>query len=115
MAEAYLTFAEATLRAGGSEADALNAVNELRKRANASPLAAITLDMVLDEKAREFYFEGQRRTDLIRYDYFTTNKYMWDWKGGVATGTSVNANYNLFPLPSSDINANHNLEQNKGY
>lgn len=115
LAEAYLTFAEATLRAGGSEADALNAVNELRKRANASSLAAITLDMVLDEKAREFYFEGQRRTDLIRYDYFTTNKYMWDWKGGVATGTSVNANYNLFPLPSSDVNANHNLEQNKGY
>lgn len=115
LAEAYLTFAEATLRAGGSETKALNAVNELRKRANASQLATITLDMILDEKAREFYFEGQRRTDLVRYDYFTTNKYMWDWKGGVATGTSVNANYNLFPLPSSDINANDNLEQNKGY
>lgn len=115
LAEAYLTFAEATLRAGGSQADALNAINVLRKRANASTLATVNVDMVLDEKAREFYFEGQRRVDLIRYDYFTTNKYLWDWKGGVATGTSVGTIYNVFPIPSSDINANKNLEQNKGY
>lgn len=115
LAEAYLTYAEASLRDNQPEKVALDAVNELRKRANATKLAAISLDMILDEKAREFYFEGQRRTDLVRYGYFTTNKYMWDWKGGVATGTSVNSIYNVFPLPASDVNANHNLDQNTGY
>lgn len=115
LAEAYLTFAEATLRNKGVEKDALDAVNELRQRANATKLATINLDMILDEKAREFYFEGQRRTDLVRYGYFTTNKYVWDWKGGVAAGTSVNSIYNLLPIPASDINANENLTQNTGY
>ena len=70
-AEAYLTLAEATLRNGGSQKDALEAVNTLRRRAHATELQSVTLDQILDEKAREFYFEGQRRTDLVRYGYFT--------------------------------------------
>jgi hypothetical protein len=71
--------------------------------------------MILDEKAREMYFEGQRRTDLVRYGCFTSNKYLWDWKGGQANGTSVNAFYNLYPIPVSDVIVNENLEQNPGY
>lgn len=116
LAEAYLTLAEATLRNGGEEKVALDAVNELRNRAHASTFATISLKMILDERAREFYFEGQRRTDLVRYDYFTTNKYLWDWKGGEKTGTAVNSMYNIYPIPSSDLNANkENLVQNPGY
>jgi hypothetical protein len=115
LAEAYLTYAEATLRSGGSTPDALNAVNELRRRAHASELATISTDMILNEKAREMYFEGQRRTDLIRYGYFTSNKYLWDWKGGQASGTSVSSFYNLYPIPVSDIIVNNNLTQNPGY
>ncbi len=114
-AEAYLTLAEATLRNGGSQKDALNAINVLRRRAHAKELSSITLDEILDEKAREFYFEGQRRTDLIRYGYFTGGDYLWDWKGGVKNGTSVNSQYDVYPIPSSDINVNENLVQNKGY
>lgn len=114
-AEAYLTLAEATLRNGGSQKDALNAINVLRRRAHAEELSSITLDEILDEKAREFYFEGQRRTDLIRYGYFTGVDYLWDWKGGVKNGTSVNSQYDVYPIPSSDINVNENLVQNKGY
>lgn len=115
LAEAYLIFAEATLRNGGVEQDALDAVNDLRLRANAQELQMINLDLILDEKAREFYFEGQRRTDLIRYGYYTSNKYLWDWKGGAAKGTAVSSIYNLLPIPASDINANSNLKQNPGY
>lgn len=115
LAEAYLTFAEATLRSGGSQQAALDAVNQLRTRAHASTFATINLNMILDEKAREFYFEGQRRTDLVRYDYFTTNKYIWDWKGGEKAGTSVRNIYNIYPLPATDLNANENLTQNPGY
>ena len=115
-AEAYLTFAEAALRGGGSPSEALAAVNALRERAGASPLNNIDLNTVLDEKAREFFFEAQRRTDLIRYGYFGgSSTYNWDWKGGSAGGAQFDKNYNLLPIPASDLNANPNLVQNPGY
>lgn len=114
-AEAYLNYAEALLRSGGSNSDALTAVNEIRTRANAPDFNSITLDRILDEKAREFYFEGHRRTDLIRYGYYGGGDYNWDWKGGTASGTKFNAMYNLFPIPSTDMNSNPNLVQNPGY
>ncbi|MEG1187709.1 MAG: RagB/SusD family nutrient uptake outer membrane protein [Bacteroidales bacterium] len=115
-AEAYLTFAEATLRASGNAQEALEAVNKLRVRANAEPMSSVDLDKILDEKAREFFFEGQRRTDLIRYGYFGGNSsYSFDWKGGVATGTNILPMYNLYPIPMSDYIANGSLVQNPGY
>lgn len=116
LAEAYLTKAEAILRNGGNAEEAREAINTLRRRAHADELSApLTLDDILDEKAREFYFEGQRRTDLIRYGYFTSAQYLWDWKAGERNGKGISADYNLFPIPASDLNANSNLEQNKGY
>jgi len=53
--------------------------------------------------------------DLIRYGYFTSGSYLWDWKGGVYEGTGVSSIYNICPIPSSDLNANSNLIQNPGY
>ena len=116
LAEANLTFAEATLRAGGDKQAALSAINQLRKRAKATEITAtdLTLDFVLDEKAREFYFEAQRRTDLIRYNKFTSN-YTWDWKGETAGGTSISSPFSLLPIPSTQLVANSNLKQNPGY
>lgn len=115
LAEAYLIRAEAILRSNGSEADALKDIQILRDRAHASKLDDVDLDIVLDERARELYFEGFRRTDLIRYGYFTTSNYLWDWKGGVAQGSAVGSIYNLYPVPAADINANKNMHQNPGY
>lgn len=116
-AEAYLTYAEAVVRGaapiGGYTA--LQAVNAVRARAGASVLVSVDKDVVLDEWSREFFFEGRRRTDLVRYGYFTGNNYNWDWKGGVANGTSLPSYLNLMPLPADDLNANSNLEQNEGY
>ena len=66
------------------------------------------------EKAREFYFEAQRRTDLIRYNKFTSN-YTWDWKGETAGGTSISSHFSLLPIPSTQLVANSNLKQNPGY
>jgi hypothetical protein len=115
LGEAYLNYAEALVRSGDTSTKALDAVNELRDRAKTNRLGMVNLDVILDERLRELYCEGIRRTDLIRYGYFTTNGYLWDWKGGQAAGTSVSSIYNLFPLPASDINANSNLVQNPGY
>lgn len=118
LAEAYLIRAEANLRLGTvARSKIVDDINELRNRAHAVPATEneLTLDYILDERARELHFEGTRRTDLVRYDYFTTNKYLWDWKGGVADGTSVSAIYNLYPIPDSDMNSNENMTQNPGY
>jgi hypothetical protein len=75
----------------------------------------MTLKTVLDERGRELYWEGHRRTDLIRYNLLTTNNYLWQWKGGVASGTGVDAKYNIYPIPSTVRTANPNLSQNPGY
>ncbi|WP_462220649.1 RagB/SusD family nutrient uptake outer membrane protein, partial [Ferruginibacter sp.] len=64
---------------------------------------------------RELYWEGHRRTDLIRYGLLTTSTYVWPWKGGVASGTGVDSKFNIFPIPSTNRTANPNLTQNAGY
>lgn len=117
-AEAYLTFAEASARQNGGRATAegLAALNQLRARANASNLGTASLDDICDEWAREFYGEGYRRTTLIRHGkYGGTTGYTWQWKGGTYAGQNFSANYNLFAIPSADLNANDKLVQNPGF
>ena len=70
---------------------------------------------ILDERARELYWEGFRRTDLVRYGKFTTATYLWPFKGGVANGKSVEDFRNIYPIPTDDITANPTLKQNPGY
>ncbi len=118
LAEAYLNFAEASVRLnGGSTTEAIDAINALRSRANATTITTLTLDYILDERAREFYFEGHRRTDLIRFGLFGgyNASYVWSWKGGVQEGTNFESYRNIYPLPTNDINVNSNLKQNTGY
>ena len=122
LADVYLMYAEAVKRGGGgSEVIALEKINELRTRAyhgsTSGNIAAadLTLDFILDERARELYWEGYRRTDLIRYGQFTDGTYVWPWKGGSAAGNTVQNHFNLFPIPAADVSANPNLHQNTGY
>lgn len=122
LAEVYLTYAEAVLRGGtgGDRATALGYINQLRSRAygNASGNIAdsnLTLDFILDERARELYWEGLRRTDLIRYGKFTGGSYLWSFKGGAASGVAVPDYRNLYPIPQDARTANDNLTQNTGY
>lgn len=119
LSDAYLMYAECALRGatGGSNSQALTYVNQVRTRAGAATIGAadLTLDFILDERARELNLEGQRRTDLIRFGKFTGGTYLWPWKGGVLNGTSIPDTYKLFPLPSSALSSNPNLTQNPGY
>ncbi|WP_378187258.1 RagB/SusD family nutrient uptake outer membrane protein [Aquimarina sp. W85] len=121
LADVYLMYAEAALRSNtGSITDAVTYVNRIRERAYGDTSGNITdgdltLDFILDERSRELYWEGHRRTDLIRYGRFSTSTYLWPWKGGVPAGISTSSHLDLLPIPSSDINANTSLKQNDGY
>ncbi|MBO7578143.1 MAG: RagB/SusD family nutrient uptake outer membrane protein [Prevotella sp.] len=119
-AEAYLIAAEADARLNGGTTSSAGAnyINALRERAHTSTFNSYTTEQILDERSRELYFEGFRRTDLIRYGYFggsNSGRYLWEWKGGSQNGAAFSADLNLFAIPAEDINANPNLTQNPGY
>lgn len=118
VAEAYLNAAEAEMHLNGeSSAKAKKYIDALRNRAHARPRASYTLNDVLDERARELYCEGLRRTDLIRFNQFGGSQatYNWELKGGSPNGTTFAKTYNVYPLPSSEVLSNKNLTQIDGY
>ncbi len=122
LADAYLMYAEAVVRggSGGDLSTAVGYVNTLRQRAYGNATgnitsADMTLDFLLDERGRELYWEGHRRTDLVRFGQFTNGTYVWEWKGNVKNGIQTSAFRNLYPIPVNDLNANRNLMQNDGY
>ncbi|WP_291125425.1 RagB/SusD family nutrient uptake outer membrane protein [Dysgonomonas sp. UBA7698] len=118
LAEMYLIYGEAVLRGGeGSTTDAQTYLNKIRERAfgNTTNNIPLTLDNILDERSRELYWECFRRTDLVRYDLYTSSAHLWQWKGGVKEGIGLPSYMNLFPIPAPDLIANPNLKQNTGY
>ena len=121
LAEIYLNYAEATLRGGGGDTNtAVSLINQIRERGFGGSSGTIssgdlTLDFILDERSRELYWEGLRRTDLIRYNRFTSSSYLWPFKGNEASGVGVDEYRNLFPLPANVVAINSNLTQNEGY
>jgi hypothetical protein len=120
LGEMYLTYIEAVERggSGGSEATALNYFNLLRERAHGNTsgnVASVSLEDIFNERQRELYWEGLRRTDLVRFNRFTSASYLWPWKAGVPTGAGADSHYNVFPIPSAEIISNTNLVQNPGY
>ena len=130
--EAYLIAAEAILRGaqGGTRAQALSYVNEIRQRAYMSGNyakagvrsdvagtitdAQLTLDFILAERQRELASELVRRTDLVRFGKFTKGN-NWDWKNGERLGADVDDHFNVFPIPETERTNNPNLKQNDGY
>ncbi|MFD1257638.1 RagB/SusD family nutrient uptake outer membrane protein [Mucilaginibacter terrae] len=118
LADVYLMKAEAILR--GATATTVGGVlqtpdflvNRLRVRANATPLASnITLDELLDERARELSWEGWRRNDLIRYGLFEREYPLPN--DNLTMNKDVTRR--LFPVPISEIRLNSKLVQNPGY
>ena len=122
IAEAYLIRGEANARKNGNDwSQALADVNVLRDRANAKLLTAADMneETMLDEWSREFWFEGRRRIDLIRFGRFfgpEADEHQFHWEGRMAANdgdknfVSGTPEYmNWFPIPSSDKSNNPNF------
>ena len=118
LADAYLMYAESAARTNTNLSTALGYVNDIRSNRNAASVSesdltatvdGIDFKFFLDERARELYWECVRRTDLIRFDCFTTDKYVWEWKGNAKDGVAVNDKFNYYPIPANELSANPNL------
>lgn len=118
-AEAYLNFAEADARLNGNNTtkEGTEAINKIRERANATTReGSYSVNDICDEWSREFYFEGRRRMDLIRFNRFGgTVNYNWQWKGGTKAGRNFSKDLNIFAIPTNELTSNKNLTQNPGY
>ena len=120
LGDAYLMYAEATLRGGGGDMNtALGYINQLRERSYGNTngniaMNDLNLDFILDERSRELYWEATRRVDLVRFGQYS-DQGIWPWKGNVKEGRTTESFRDIFPIPASDILANPNLDQNPGY
>lgn len=80
LADIYLVCAEANILGGGSADKALNYVNQVRQRAGADPLPAVTFDDIWKERRLELAFEGDRWYDFVRLSYYDKNKALLELK-----------------------------------
>ncbi|MDB5019419.1 MAG: RagB/SusD family nutrient uptake outer membrane protein [Pedobacter sp.] len=115
LADAYLMKAEAQLRAG-TVTDALTLVNEVRTRAGVPAWTSrdFTLPNLLQERGREFAWEGWRRNDLIRFEVADGIKY---FTGARVPGKPQDPDTHTFiyPIPAPQLISNPKLVQNPGY
>lgn len=112
LGEIHLIYAEACVRLGMSE-HAQAKMNELAVRTGVDPIVlpytwtTEARDMFVAERARELTWESCRRTDLIRYGLYSSDEYLWPFKGGESRyGWAFDEYKELFPYPYNFIDAN---------
>jgi hypothetical protein len=114
LAETYLLRAEAYMRKGNKTLAAAD-LNTIRSRAKATLITEndVTVDFLLDERARELIIEEPRRRTLVRMGvlYDRVRKY------NPSSAATVKPHNNLWPIPLKviDSNTGSKLEQNPGY
>ncbi len=126
LSETYLLRAEAYFRSGQSGLAAAD-INVLRNRAQCSYLVSsgdVSIDLILDERARELYGEERRWCTLLRMggtvavDRISKYGYYAGSESSFFQGSNAQpSGWNLFPIPQTVIDANLDavLEQNDGW
>ena len=118
LAEIYLTRAEANYRLGKTT-EALADIQTIQDRANrtskVTSVNEVNDQTLIDEWCREFFMEGRRRSDLVRFGLFTGSKYLWSFKGGAEKGAGIPSYYDIYPIPDNEIKNNPNMTQNPKY
>lgn len=112
-ADILLSRAEALNETDGPTQEAIDLINQVRERAGASPVNVGDFsqqslrEFILEERHREFYFEGKSRQDQIRHGVYISN--------AQDRGVNAQAHQRLFPIPQSELDANDEMNQNEGY
>lgn len=112
LADTYLMLSECQMRGVQNADPGYEKYKAVRKRAGLTEKDPVTLDDILHERMCELYWEGHRRSDLVRFGKFTGNSYVWSWKGGVPAGTSIASYRNVFAVPYQYVSS---VGQNTGY
>lgn len=117
LGETYLLKAEAQFRQGNTSG-AATTLTTLRARSNASAVSAsqVTLDFILDERARELLAEENRRMTLMRTGTLVDRVTRLNVQT-MNPVIGISAKNLLMPIPQTEINLNKDavLEQNTGY
>lgn len=137
--DVLLMLAEAEFMTNGSTQTALDAINQVRRRAygldintpnDVCDFTTITLADIQDERSRELCFEGLRPTDLIRWGIFTqrcqdvinyinTNGFPTDKRAAAVfplqNYVNGGAKMLLWPIPTNETNINKAVVQNLGW
>ncbi len=111
LADVYLMLAECELN-GAQGCNGLEMMNRVRQRAGLADVRTLTAENILDERMCELYWEGHRRSDLVRFGKFAGSNYNWSWKGANANGANVQAYRNVYCVPTQFVST---LGQNPGY
>lgn len=112
-ADVLLSKAEALNELNGPAAESIELINKVRRRARATEIKLEDYtkdslrDFILEERGRELYNEGHRRSDLIRHGKFVQR--------AIDRGIDAKPYQMLYPIPQSAIDENSNLKQNDGY
>lgn len=115
LAEIYLTRAEAKFRLNGSQ-EGLADILEVQRRAHRGTEAtSVDNQTLIDEWCREFFMEGRRRSDLVRFGLFSGSAYLWNFKGGVPNGAGIESHFDIYPIPGNETKNNPNMTQNPKY
>ncbi len=109
LADTFLMLAECQVN--GVECSGKTYFDKVRSRAGLAP-AALNEETLLKERQRELYWEGHRRSDLIRFGQYTGSVYNWSWKGGVYEGMSIGDYRAVFAIPYQYVAT---VGQNPGY
>ena len=121
LADVYLMYTECYINGKtGDQGTALDYINYVRERAGSYPFGAedLTRQNLMDERARELYYEMTRRTDLVRNGMFTgPTQTVWQFKGSTddKEGTRIPDHFDLFPIPNAVLAAQPDFKQNPGY
>lgn len=99
--------AEALWRLDPGSSEALSLVNLFRTRANINLLGSLTENSIIDERGRELFLEGWRRSDLIRFKKYNDPTIFKPYISDPFR--------RLYPIPQDQLDANPNLVQNPGY
>lgn len=117
-ADILLSRAEALARMNGVNQESIDLINQVRNRAGLTGSDEVSmadfsneqalLDHILDERGWEFYYEGKRREDLIRFGEFIDRAQA----RGVANAQPFRVR---LPIPQPAMDSNDKLVQNDGY